>query len=114
MDQFKEFVNKHPLIKFEVRDKTRTWQDVFEEWSLYGEEPFEKFKENGKEKTVENQETIRNIVGYIKKINPDNITKTLNNAQKIMNIFQGFQPKGAALTKLTGDPLFDKRFDDWF
>ena len=115
MDQFKEFVASHPLLKFEVRDGKRTWQNIFEEWTLYGEEPFSKYIEKDTRiESVEGQETIRTIVNYIKKINPDSITKTLNNAQKIMSIIQGFQGKPQSLGKSTGDPLFDKRFDDWY
>ena len=37
-EQFKEFVGKHPLLKFEVRDNKRTWQNIFEEWDLLGGE----------------------------------------------------------------------------
>lgn len=114
MEQFKEFVSKHPLLKFEVRDGKRTWQNIFEEWTFYGEEPFKNFIENEERGTAEGQETIRNIVNYVKKINPDTLTKTLNNCQKVMSLLQSFQGKGVTGSKTVGDPLFDKRFDDWF
>ena len=58
------------------------------------------------------------ITDYVKKINPDNVTKTITNIQKIMALVAGV---GAANTvnaaksnKLTGDPLFDRRFDEWY
>lgn len=115
IDNFKEFVQAHPLLKFEVRDKNRTWQDIFEEWILYGEEPFKKYVEKeSRVESVEGQETIRSIINYVKKINPDSITKTLNNAQKIMSLLQGFQGNKSVAGIKTGDPLFDKRIDDWY
>lgn len=117
-EQFKEFVGKHPLLKFEVRDNKRTWQNIFEEWDLLGgeDESWKKYVENEKKdnlNTVMGQETIRNVMGYIKKINPDSISKTLNNVNKIASLLTGFTGSKAA-TKMTGDPLFDKKFDDWY
>lgn len=118
MDEFKEFVKDHPLLKFEVRDGKRTWQNIYEEWVLLGsdDESFKKFVEkDNATQTVKGQEMIRNIVNYFKKIDPDSLTKTLNNAQKIMSIVQGFTGNGVKTeAKFTGDPLFDKRFDDWY
>lgn len=36
--QFKEFVKRHPKLVQEVRGGKKTWQDLFEEWYLLGEE----------------------------------------------------------------------------
>ena len=61
---------------------------------------------------------LKSCIGYVKKINPDNLTKTITNVQKLMALVAGI---GAANTanaaksnKLTGDPLFDRRFDEWY
>ena len=61
---------------------------------------------------------LKTCMNYVKKINPDNVTKTITNIQKIMALVAGV---GAANTvnaaksnKLTGDPLFDRRFDEWY
>ena len=37
-----------------------------------------------------NIENLKNIMGYIKKINPDSISKTLNTIQKVLQISQSF------------------------
>jgi hypothetical protein len=61
---------------------------------------------------------LKTCVTYVKKINPDSIAKTVTNVQKLMALVAGI---GAANTvnasktnKLTGDPLFDRKFDDWY
>ena len=57
-------------------------------------------------------------IELLKKINPDSITKTVNNVQKLMALVAGIGAantfKAAKGNKLTGDPLFDKKFDDWY
>jgi len=95
MDRFREFANKHPLLRDEVRNGKRTWQNIYEEWVLYGEDdpqwqnyvasPNTTQQPIGNDNTVD---SIRNIVGYIQKINPDTITKTLNTIQKVVQIIQ--------------------------
>lgn len=51
--RFKEFVKRHPKLVEEVRNNRRSWQDIYEEWVIFGEDheiwdPYlpEKKKEN--------------------------------------------------------------------
>ena len=135
IDAFKEFVKANPNLK-KVMDKRKvSWQNLFEEWSLLGEEKtLEHYSEEGdvdmsKTSTSKTSipvtkemaqigEMIKTCVGYVKKINPDNIAKTVNNVQKLMALVAGIGAantvKAAKGNKLTGDPLFDKKFDDWY
>jgi hypothetical protein len=36
--KFKEFVKTHPELAKEVKEKRKTWQDIYEEWYILGEE----------------------------------------------------------------------------
>ena len=47
LDEFKSFVRKYPGLKNDVRNGKITWQSIYEEWYLYGEEDsqWEKYKE---------------------------------------------------------------------
>ena len=47
LDEFKQFVRKYPGLKYDVRNGKATWQSIYEEWYLYGEEDsqWEKYKE---------------------------------------------------------------------
>ena len=38
VEEFKDFVRKYPGLKTVVRDGQTTWQSLFEEWYLYGED----------------------------------------------------------------------------
>ena len=38
IEAFKEFVKEHPSIKKVIDKKEKTWQDLFEEWSILGPE----------------------------------------------------------------------------
>jgi hypothetical protein len=114
IEEFREFVKRYPKLKFDVRDGKRTWQSIYEEWNMLGEESFEAYKEDTNPlSSAENQETLRSLVRYAQMINADNINKTLNTVQKVMQIFQGlnaFKPQPQKVENR--DPLF-RRFSKW-
>ena len=67
--------------------------------------------------TSQTEDLIKTIMGYVKKIDPDQVTKTVTSIQKVLELFGGIggAAAGSALAKKsTGDPLFDRRFDDWY
>lgn len=124
LDEFKEFIKRHPLLKQDVLSKKRTWQELYEDYVLLGEEAFTDEKETLEEKITEpkkketgTEDLVKNILGYVKKINPDQVTKTVTSIQKVLELIGSFGA-GASSTALakksTGDPLFDKRFDEWY
>lgn len=97
MNEFREFVSLHPLLRDEVKKGSRTWQSIYEDWVLLGDkdslwDSFKvKSKEEVKEKTIGdmlNIDKVKNVIGYVKKINPDQINRTLNNVQKVIQIVQ--------------------------
>ena len=110
MEEFRTFVSKHPLLRDEVRNNKFTWQNVYEEWVLYGEED-ESWKKYEKSDTKEtpindvktdettpttqdastvNLDSIKSIMNYVQKINPDSLNKTLSTVQKVIQIAQTF------------------------
>ena len=135
IEEFKEFVKKRPEIKKVIDSRQKTWQGLFEEWTLLGSDAtWDNYKGEGdvSMKTSSTSKTtipvskemaqlgdmLKACVGYVKKINPDSIAKTVNNVQKLMALVAGIgvanTAKAAKTNKLTGDPLFDKKFDDWY
>ena len=127
LDEFKEFVKRHPLLKQEVLSKKRTWQQLYEDYILLGEEAFEENKSSETETKTEKEQTkkdsistedlIKNIMTYVKKIDPDQVTKTVTSIQKVIELLSSFglgASTQALGKKSTGDPLFDKRFDEWY
>ena len=135
IEDFKEFVKNNPNIKQIMQKHKLNWQTLFEEWSLQGgEKTLSNYNEEGDVKVNKTSSSkasipvtkemaqlgdmIKTCVNYVKKINPDSITKTVNNVQKLMALVAGIGAantvKAANGNKMTGDPLFDKKFDDWY
>lgn len=122
LDEFKKFVKAHPLLKNEVQLKRKTWQELYEDFVILGESAFDeeevkvsKTKETKKEASS-TEDMIKTIIGYVKKIDPDQVTKTVTSIQKVLELLGGLSggTAGALAKKSTGDPLFDKRFDEWY
>lgn len=135
IEEFKEFIKGHPSLKKLVDTRKKTWQDLFEEWSILGaDSTWNNYNEDGEaevkttptskvnipvtKEVAQLGEMVKTCVNYVKKINPDNVAKTVNNVQKLMALVAGIGAantvKAAKSNKLTGDPLFDKKFDDWY
>ncbi len=126
MNEFKKFVSLHPLLRDEVKNGKRTWQNIYEEWVLYGESETiwgkyvivdnkgDATKSNRESKSmgfsnILNNEGIKNTLDYIKKIDPNKINNTLNNMQKVIQIIQTFTGnKGVTI------PSSTNAFSDWW
>lgn len=127
LDEFKEFVKKHPLLKQEVYSKRKTWQQLYEDYVILGSDAFSEYQEEKKDKeeapkteekkNPQTEDLIKNLLGYVKKIDPDQVTKTVTSIQKVLELIGSFgagSTSTALAKKSTGDPLFDKRFDQWY
>jgi Putative coat protein len=132
IEQFKEFVKKHPKLRNQVREGNQTWQSIYEEWVLLGDDDnaWVDYVDDGSSSTSsssstslssqDNQEFLKSALGYVKKINPDDITKYINNAQKVLGLLQMFNGGGNKTQnqqqnmrpRRNIDPLF-RRFDDY-
>jgi len=121
MDEFREFVKRYPKLRDDVRTGKRTWQNIYEEWSILGEKDnqWADYREENKQNrsannTNNNQnvplnESIKNIIGYIQKLNPDSINRTLNSIQKVIQIAQSFGPKNTNRV-----PYYTTPYSDWW
>ncbi len=138
LDEFKSYIKEHPSLKDEVMKKKMNWQEIYENYSLSQEDPYPTYKKNkvevlkekalGDEPIVEDkketkkespsaEEMIKNVMGYVKKIDPDSITKYVTSIQKVLELLASFgagATASAAAKKNTTDPLFDRKFDDWY
>lgn len=139
IEEFKQFVKEHPSLRYEVRENKRTWQSIYEEWVLIGgdDDSWEEYIESESSKastssssssleSSDNQEFLKSALNYVKKVKPEDITKTIGNVQKVLGLVQAFtggankgqQGKGAPNMNMNYrpqryiDPLF-RRFDDY-
>lgn len=100
MEEFRKFVSVHPLLRNEVKEGKRSWQEIYEEWVLYGDGDknwgsYKTIQENNEEKETKQDflsamklDNVKNVINYVKKINPDKVNNTLNSVQKVIQIIQ--------------------------
>ena len=108
--QFKEFVKNNPNIIKEVRNGKATWQELYEDWYLLGEDDkrwetigVETRSESEAESSSAKGDWMSNIMGMVKKMDPNqmqnhinNISQALGAIQGVIAQFQGGNPNAAA------------------
>lgn len=119
MSEFRQFVSLHPLLRDDVKNGKRTWQNIYEEWVLYGDGDTiwgkyinSETKEKPKSKDLSSifkMDGVKNALGYVKKINPDKVNNTLNNVQKVIQIIQTVNGG-----KSVSVPAVTSAFSDWW
>lgn len=98
---FKAFVRSYPNLINYVENGTKTWQDFYEMYDIYGEnnEVWNKYKENIKtedhpKKSISMADTsLKEIFNIIKKIDLDQVKKGAEGLQKAISLVQGLSPK---------------------
>jgi hypothetical protein len=108
--QFKEFVKNNPKVIKEVRSGKATWQELYEDWYLLGEED-KRWQEvsSGKEaesKTDQdsNGDWLSNIMGMVKKVDPNQMQNHINNLSQALGAIQGVisQFQGGNVNSVSG------------
>jgi hypothetical protein len=101
--QFKEFVSKNPKIIQEVRKGKVTWQELYEDWYLLGEDDSrwttigaEEKKSDIDSSTDSKGDWMSSIIGMVKKMDPNQMQNHINNLnhalgaiQSVISQFQG-------------------------
>lgn len=93
--KFKEFVKNNPKIIKEVRNGNATWQELYEEWYLLGEDD-ERWNTIGENKKSDDELSdekksawMSNITGMMKKIDPAQFQYHMNNLSQAIGAIQG-------------------------
>ncbi len=126
MDEFKEFVLKYPKLKDEVRNDKRTWQSIYEEWKLYGDDgSYSRYKDDSNNNHNDSglrdnnsndgsDDTVKQIIGYVKKLNPDNVTKTVSAVQKILGMVGTMNGSQGKSESKSNNGFFNSKYNDWY
>ena len=120
MDEFRAFLTKYPGIVEDVKNGNHSWQQMYENWVVLGENDasWQKYQtapvlketeQKAKSNTIEallSSTSLKNVVNYVKKIDPDSISKTLNTVQKVLQITQSFggRPTG----------IYNNNYNSWW
>jgi Putative coat protein len=103
--EFKEFVRNNPNLIQEVRAGKATWQELYEDWYLLGEEDTrweaigkdksskqesDKIKESNTESKKDKKgDWMTQILGSVQKMDPEQIQYYLNNFSQALGAIQG-------------------------
>lgn len=104
-EDFKNFVAKHPNMINAVKDKSHTWQDLFEVYDLYGEDDtlWDRYLNNVSSTTVSDKSnSLTELTKLFKNVNIDNVQKYIDTAQKAIGVIQeltGSKVEGATISK---------------
>lgn len=122
VEEFKQFVNKHPKLIANLRKKGRPWQEYYEKWVLLGEDDdyWEVFKErdgdnkhkargdkddsNDADTKKKNTELFSKFMKMAENVDMDKVQKqvhqlsnTISTVQEAINDFQ--QTKGSSSSR---------------
>lgn len=93
---FKEFVRNNPKLILEVRKEKATWQELYEDWYLLGEEDSrwetiksENNEQSEEEKTEKKGDWISTILGTVQKMDPEQVQHYINNLSQALGAIQG-------------------------
>ncbi|WP_059170023.1 YlbD family protein [Bacillus sp. FJAT-27445] len=97
VNKFKEFVTNNPHIAKEVRDGNATWQQLYEEWYLLGEDDPRwknslESQETAADKTKEEggkAELVKNFMNMAKKMDAAQLQGHLYNLSQALGAIQG-------------------------
>ncbi|GGC80425.1 hypothetical protein GCM10007216_08730 [Thalassobacillus devorans] len=111
VEQFREFVNKHPKLKKELRSNRESLQHYYEKWLLLGEDdPFfddyrsdDHHDQSQEKKSTDKKEWMNQFVQMVDQVNWENINGhihhlngALGNLETLVKQFQEMKnsPKG--------------------
>lgn len=105
-ENFKEFVKTKPELSEYVKDNLMTWQKFYELYDLYGEDDRIWNKYTSKQ--------TNKVSSIIEKINPDNLQKHIETAQKALDIFSELATKTSENITQTIKPTIERPLNKFF
>lgn len=82
LSEFKNFINRHPKLIREIRKNGESWQGIYEQWILLGEDDihWEQYKEDQEEK--ESKESTEKLLSKFD-LNPEMLEQVVKYAKTI-------------------------------
>ncbi len=94
VQQFKDFVRKHPQLIQEVRKGNKDWQEVFEDWYLLGENDmiWQQYKDEQQKEVKDDApkaDIMSQIFSAVKKMDMNTVNHHLTNMSSTISTLQG-------------------------
>ncbi len=111
-NSFKMFVRSNPFLISYVRDKKKTWQELYELYDIVGddEDAWNKYLEENTKKSSSFK--LEDIVNMAKKVDVDKVQEGITSLQKTLALFGEIVGSNTSTsTTYNPRPLY-RRFDD--
>lgn len=90
VEQFKQFVKKHPKMIQEVRKGKKTWKQFYEDWYLFGEEDeiWNEYKDQREKQSTDSYPFISKILSTLKNMDPNEMQQHIASVQEAISAIQ--------------------------
>jgi hypothetical protein len=95
VEKFKAFVKERPELAQQVRKGETTWQEMFEDWYLLGEDDprwntkSDNKQDNKNEEKEKKTDWLGTIMGAVKNMDPAQVQGQINNISQALGAIQG-------------------------
>lgn len=116
-DEFKNFVASRPELVSLVKDKSHSWQDLFEVYDLYGNDAnaWNKYLNNATTKASDERlNSLGELTKLFKNVNIENVQKYIDTAQKAIGVIQELTGSGAATVASSKGPAVSRPINKIF
>lgn len=114
LKEFKEFVRQNEHIYELVKTNKYSWQQLYEEYDIYGAEA-QVFKKEVNNNTISNRSMIGDLLNATKNIDMNKVNEGLDSLKKVVDIFSEFtalKSDSSDTKDLTRKRRY-RRFDQW-
>ena len=115
VEEFKSFVKANPFLISYIRDKKKTWQELYELYDIVGDnqESWNKYLESSdNNKTTSSSFKLEDLVRMAKNIDVNKMQEGLTSLQKTLTLFGEILP-GSKVASNTYNPRpLYRRFED--
>ncbi|MBQ6494402.1 MAG: hypothetical protein IJI49_00180 [Bacilli bacterium] len=112
---FKEFIKVNPFLIGYVRDKKKTWQELYELYDIVGDDinSWNKYLESNSTSKTSNGFRFEDIVKIAKNIDVDKVQEGITSLQKTLSLFGEIIGGNSTSNTSTYNPRpLYRRFDD--
>ncbi|KIL47598.1 spore coat protein YlbD [Jeotgalibacillus campisalis] len=102
LQEFKAFLVKNPHIIQKVRNKERTWQDLFEDWYLFGEDDKRWLADSSESAT--SKQWIHSIKTKLQSLDDDQIEQYVEQCKDALEMVSGLLSQFQSQTSKKAGP----------
>ena len=116
VEEFKKFVKKNPNMIKSVREEKITWQELYEDWYLFGEEDprwdsfglktkvnLEESKQT-EDESEEKSDWVGQVLSVVKNMDPHQIEGYLYNLSQAIGAIQGVMSQFRGSSQMNNQP----------